>query len=437
MAAANTDLLKKVGLPGSATTLASPGHTIGGTSINVDSTTNWPTDTGVTFAMDTVTLVNGVETRDTGSYTVWTGVVASATSISNMVLEYGTDQNYSAGSATRVYIIPNTTRENDLVDWGLAEHAQDGTHTAITATTIAASSTVSGTVVTGTAIDGLKDNSVALSTYRANTIFDHVISGGVWTGDSYASTLAASMTAMVCMINGRRISIGAVTARAFTASKDVYIDVLDNADGTGTLVYTDNTINAASPALAANSIRIGIIVTGASAIASVAKINQGQETMIVPIASSIPYQVTDSLGNLICPRDPSRRVLGYRQIISTFGPVSTAVSDTDVTGLSVPVIVPANRKVKVTFAVPGYEQTGGIDTIYGAIKVKESTTVLSNIAISPNAANIPDSGQSVAILTPSAGLHTYKAAVANNGAGPNFSVDAASTGPAFIMVELV
>ena len=152
MAAANTDLLKKVGLPGSATTLASPGHTIGGTSINVDSTTNWPTDTGVTFAMDTVTLVNGVETRDTGSYTVWTGVVASATSISNMVLEYGTDQNYSAGSATRVYIIPNTTRENDLVDWGLAEHAQDGTHTDITADTITATSiTADSVTISGTA----------------------------------------------------------------------------------------------------------------------------------------------------------------------------------------------------------------------------------------------------------------------------------------------
>ena len=76
-------------------------------------------------------------------------------------------------------------------------------------------------------------------TYAATSFYDHVVSGGVWTADSVGVNLNASTTAIVCVINGRYISIGAVTARAFTTNVDTYIDVLDNADGTGTIVYTD------------------------------------------------------------------------------------------------------------------------------------------------------------------------------------------------------
>lgn len=128
MAAAATDYLTHVGSPGTATTLAAPGHTIAGASITVGSTSNWPTDTGVIFAMDIVTLVNGVETRVAGTYTEWEAVVSSATSITGMVLRYGTDQNYPAGSTTRVYIPVSSSRENRLVDGLLVAHNQDGTH---------------------------------------------------------------------------------------------------------------------------------------------------------------------------------------------------------------------------------------------------------------------------------------------------------------------
>ena len=132
MPAAVTDYFKKVGSPGNATSLASPGHTIGGTTFTVDSTSLWPTDTGVTFAVDVVTLVNGEEVRTTGTYTVWDGVVSSATTITGAVLRYGTDQNYSAGTLTRVYILPTSTRENKLVDGILVNHNQTGTHKTLT-----------------------------------------------------------------------------------------------------------------------------------------------------------------------------------------------------------------------------------------------------------------------------------------------------------------
>ncbi len=127
MSASSSDYLTKVGSPGTATTLSAPGHTIGGTAITVVSTSNWPTDTGCIFAMDTYTLVSGVAVRDVGSYCEFEGIVSSGTSITSMVLRYGTDQNYPAGSTSRVYIPVASSRENRLVDGLLVAHDQDGT----------------------------------------------------------------------------------------------------------------------------------------------------------------------------------------------------------------------------------------------------------------------------------------------------------------------
>jgi hypothetical protein len=131
MAASSSDVFTKVGAPGTATTLSAPGHLIGGTALTVVSTSNWPTTTGAIFAMDTVTIVDGAEVRDVGSYTEWEGVVASGTSITGLVLRLGTDQDYPAGVTTRVYI-PVAASQNDRMVDGLAlEHSQlDGTHSA-------------------------------------------------------------------------------------------------------------------------------------------------------------------------------------------------------------------------------------------------------------------------------------------------------------------
>ncbi len=128
MAAAATDYFTEVGSPGTATTLAAPGHIIAGTAITVVATSNWPTTTGVIFAMDTVTIVDGEEVRDVGTYTEWEGVVASATSITGMILRVGTDQNYPAGSTTRVYIPVAATKENRNTQGILVDHKQDGHH---------------------------------------------------------------------------------------------------------------------------------------------------------------------------------------------------------------------------------------------------------------------------------------------------------------------
>lgn len=272
-------------------------------------------------------------------------------------------------------------------------------------------------------------------TRDSESMFAFIASGGVITADSVGVNRNASMTAMICYINGRRISIAAVTARTYTASKDTYVDCLDNGDGTGTLVYTEVVNNAASPALAANSIRVGIVVTGATTIAATGSINQGQEDRILPIASSIAYTVTDSLGNLICPRDPSRRVIGYRQILTVF---STAAStDTQITGLSCPVIVPTGRRVRVSVdAESTSNSTAGDGTrvtlwegAVGATQLRQKTQFAPSA--NPQFGAIATSG----LRTPSSASLTYNAGLKTFGAG-TASINAFATSPAYMLVEL-
>ena len=106
--------------------MSSPGYSTGGTSINVASTTNWPTDTGVTFAIDE-TDADGL--RVSGTYNVFRGTVNGATQITNVTYVGGdANRNYSAGASTRVYILVSKFQMNRLID-GLLLNVfnQDGT----------------------------------------------------------------------------------------------------------------------------------------------------------------------------------------------------------------------------------------------------------------------------------------------------------------------
>lgn len=130
MAAGANDYFIKVGSPGTATTLSSPGYTSGvSTSINVGSTTNWPSDTGIIFAIDEVTTVDGEEVRVDGTYNEFEGVVASATQIDSVDYVGGdAERSYSAGASTRVYIPVSAERENRLATGMLVDHSQTGGH---------------------------------------------------------------------------------------------------------------------------------------------------------------------------------------------------------------------------------------------------------------------------------------------------------------------
>lgn len=269
-------------------------------------------------------------------------------------------------------------------------------------------------------------------TSRAENSFDHVASGCVWSGDSYASTLNGSMTAGVAYIGGVRVVVPVVTAHVFTASKDTYVYV----DNTGTVSYSAQTNNAASPALPSNSILLAIVVSGAGSIASVASINQGQETKVLPIASSIAYSVTDSLGNLICPRDPNRKLLGYKEIVGGFATAGT--SATLITGLSCPVIVPTGRKVKISvYFWQWYTQTAASVPSATIWETSVSGTQLQEAQITTSNANVPETLFMEVVKTPSSASKTYVVGLATDNASHTATItNGGTTAPAFIKVEL-
>lgn len=118
----------------------------------------------------------------------------------------------------------------------------------------------------------------------------YVVSGCVWTADAAGSTLNGSMTAGTVMIKGILLTVASVTARAFTANRDTYVDFADNGDGTAVVTYTAVVNNTLSPALAnsgtvLNTIRCAVIPTGATFIPTGAgTICQGQTSAATPIA---------------------------------------------------------------------------------------------------------------------------------------------------------
>lgn len=109
----------------------------------------------------------------------------------------------------------------------------------------------------------IKDTAI---TYQP-TISDYIQSGGVW---STVSGLNGAMTSLTGWQGGHLNTVALITSRTFTVSKDTYIDVLRNTvTNAFSIVYTEVANAAASPALAANSIRLAKVVTSGAAITSI------------------------------------------------------------------------------------------------------------------------------------------------------------------------
>jgi hypothetical protein len=156
MAAASTDLLKKlsrkwVGQIGSA---GVSDDTV--TTIPLSSTTNLATDTAVVATIDRVDS-NGTKTPTLEESVI--GVVSGSNLVTCTRGAEGTAQAHAAGAV--VEILVTAKGYNDIIDHLLVEHSQDGTHTDVTATTV----TTTGLVDAAT----LK---VATSTVEADDILD-------------------------------------------------------------------------------------------------------------------------------------------------------------------------------------------------------------------------------------------------------------------------
>jgi hypothetical protein len=280
----------------------------------------------------------------------------------------------------------------------------------------------------GLADGSYDDTSNSITTFRSEAMYNFVASGLVWTGDNYGGGLTGSMTAGVVYVGGVRVVVGAVAAYAFTASKDTYIDVTS----AGVVTYNAVSNNAASPALAAGSIRIAIMVSGAT-IAAVTSINQGQNNKTLPAASSVPYTKTDSLGNVICNRNPNGGLIGYRYVAITKSPAGGVYTYPE---LVCPVIVPTGRQIKVTASIR-FGETNTTTTRNSEVYVREDGTNITDVTkggvgYNSGTAGITNSTQPVAIVFRdlAAGLHTYGAACYL--AGADMSVSGG-----WISVELV
>jgi len=126
--------------------------------------------------------------------------------------------------------------------------------------------------------------------------------------------------------------------------------------------------------------------------------------------------------------------LGYAEITSAFSS-ATGNNDTDVTGLSVTVTVPSGgRRVRIKVYSSYLSDSASSALIIS--KIKESSTTLQTGDKTTNSANERNLWNVERIGVPSSGSHTYKVTIASNGGGTT-AVNAASTAPAFIHVEII
>jgi len=278
--------------------------------------------------------------------------------------------------------------------------------------------------------EGLGNGTLSSDPLRTALFYDYIVSGGVV---AQSAGLVGTFSDIVFYLSGRRYAGTSIANKTYTASKDTYVDITGNSDGTVTVTYTEVANNAASPALSTNNLRIAVVTTNGSTITNV---NQGQETQIIPIASSIAYSVTDSLGNLICPRDPNRKILSVRQIYSTYTSGSGA-TPVQVPGLSCPVIVPTGRKVRISLYAPSFSTSVGPAAALLGIwdGVVNSGTLLNTAQVSSTSNGYAWGVIAQIVITPSTTNKTYNAGI--SAASGNPSISAGSTSPAYLMVELV
>jgi hypothetical protein len=205
--------------------------------------------------------------------------------------------------------------------------------------------------------------------------------------------------------------------------------LLSATDNVATLVFTDNTTNAASPALAANSVRLGIVVVGATSIAAAASINQGQEDKVFPVVAAGAYSVTDSLGNLICPRDPHRKLLGYAQRIANSAGITTVA---DVGLVQVNFIALTARKVKIIMYGSLVNNTINTAT---QLTVYESGAPICTRTLQHGAANASSDAYFDWNTTVTAGLNTYTLrAIAP--LGGTSTIGGSASDPIYLKIEL-
>lgn len=265
-----------------------------------------------------------------------------------------------------------------------------------------------------------------------------------------STALAGAYTAAFSSVTGP----GAGTAIATRNATNPRIDlvIVDISSGQARIRTVDGTPSSSpsAPALPAGSIELGrlnVPATGGGAVTVNSTFRTYAAalggTLYVEVASQLPGSgnqkgqravaldtgliYTWSGTDWVMGRNPGG-ALGYAQAVAAQNTITTIA---DLTNLSVAVTVGANRRIRVSAQVP-FRDAGGssvTDTLY----VREGATTLQESVAGNLGANEFADASISAILTPSAGAHTYKLSAAA-GSG-TINMVASATKVAFILVE--
>ena len=237
MVASATDYFQKVGR-GTATTLGGAGFTAGGTSMTVGSTTNWASDTGVTFAVD---VVDSAGERVSGTYNVFRGTVATGTSITDIVYVGGdAARNYPAGATTRVYVLVSAYRDNRMVDGLLVSLNQTGTlkNNAVTTAVITDSNVTTAKLANGAVTNAKLDSdlaagwvgitgSISAVTYNGNRSYSLTTSsdnsGAISPGMRLRTTRTVSAPTQSASLNGTNNYFSKTSPAGMTFTDDFVV----------------------------------------------------------------------------------------------------------------------------------------------------------------------------------------------------------------------
>lgn len=127
-----------------------------------------------------------------------------------------------------------------------------------------------------TVVESALANAVNPRLRGSETLANFVYTGCVW---NTLGGLNATMTGGTVYVTGYRTLVSAIASQAFAINSDVYVDI----DYLGNVTFNAVSNGAASPSLAANSIRDAKVVTNGSAVVSITQVG------------------SDSLGNIIYP----------------------------------------------------------------------------------------------------------------------------------------
>lgn len=164
----------------------------GASTLTVDSTTGWPTDTAVHFILY---QVDADGARVEGTQIDMKGIVNSSTTINNLTLKAGTDAEYPIGS--KVICAPTAAWADDVVE-GIAVHAnQDGTlkDDAVATSVIADSAVTTAKIADNAVTDEKREATVAFRAYAGSVVAIPIASPGKITLDTENYDLGADFDA--------------------------------------------------------------------------------------------------------------------------------------------------------------------------------------------------------------------------------------------------